>query len=128
VIDEDITDNRAYFQVFGVYHTEYDLWLSWPSVVEIAHELGFPTVPVVTMTNDHDEGEYTHPQNFIRDILTYGESIVDDGGEGLIVRSKFPFHYGQFGTKLGKYVRPNHVKTAEHWKHTEVIENNLYRN
>lgn len=58
-------------------------------------------------------------------LLDYAKEFVSAGGEGIIVRSKFLFHYSQFKTKVGKYVRENHVNTDEHWSHKELIQNNI---
>lgn len=121
----DSTDERAYFQVFGCYHMKYDIWLSWPSVCEIANQIGFPTTPVVDSSDEKDEAMFERKNVFYDDVYQMAQEIVQNGGEGLVVRSKFPFHYGQFGKRLGKYVRRNHVKTDEHWSHKDVVPNNL---
>jgi hypothetical protein len=115
---------QAYFQVFGAYNMDYDMWLSWPSTQKIADELGFPTVPVVSIS-ENDEPTYEKRNVFYDDVYQKAESIVQNGEEGLVVRSKYPFHYGEFGRRLGKYVRENHVKTDEHWKFKKEIPNRL---
>lgn len=117
---------RAYFQVFGAFDTRYNLWLSWPETEQVASTIGFPTVPEVESTGVFDTPMYEDKHVFEYDVLSTAERIVDNGGEGIIVRSKFPFHYGQFGQRLGKYVRPNHVDgDADHWKYTEQVPNRL---
>lgn len=109
------TDERAYFQIFGVYDMELDYWLSWPFTVEISQELGFPTAPVLLQAPNDDSPSYTRRNVFYNEIIDESESVVNRGGEGLVVRSKFPYHYGQFSERVGKYVRENHVKTDKHW-------------
>lgn len=113
---------RDYFQVFGIYDTRYDLWLSWPETEHWAKRLGFLTTPLVE-ENTLDEDSFDSRQEFIMHYTNEAERIVDEGHEGIIIRSKFPFHYGQFSTHLGKYVRPNHVTTDEHWSHQPLTQN-----
>jgi hypothetical protein len=116
--EDDPTDDRAYFQVFGVYDMRYDMWLSWPTT-----ELGFPTVPVIEVSDDTDTPRFEKPHAFTQEVFQMAQNIVDNSGEGLVVRSKFPFHYSQFPQRLGKFVRPNHVKTDEHWSKGGVVPN-----
>lgn len=108
-----------YFYVFGIFDTRYNLWLSWPEVEAWADTLGFPVAPVV------DRCQYTQDSTFCSELSQLGAGLVDDGHEGFIVRSRFPFHYGHFGRRLGKYVRPHHVQTDEHWSHRPLVENKL---
>lgn len=119
----EIDDERAYFQIFGVYDTELDIWLSWPETETVADKLGFPTTPVLYHEDDNDNATFDTEYEARQKLTDYARKVIDNGGEGIVVRSKFPFHYAQFGRKLGKYVRENHVKTDEHWKHQETIEN-----
>lgn len=116
--------DQAYFQVFGAYDMRYDMWLSWPTTEKIASDLGFPTVPVVEISQN-DSATYTKRNLLYDDVYQKADSIVQNGEEGLVVRSKYPFHYGEFGQRLGKYVRSNHVKTEEHWKFQKVKPNRL---
>lgn len=131
------------FLVFGVYDTRYDLWLSWPEVEMVANDIGFPTVPVVTGAtggfgkdadissknfNEFICGGITFPDNsqsWVERTTELAEEMVSWGHEGIIVRSLYPFHYGQFERKLGKYVRPNHVQTDEHWSHQDTVRNKI---
>jgi hypothetical protein len=114
------------FLVFGVYDTRYDLWLSWPETERVADEIGFPTAPVIKRSQT-DLPAFEDERRFVESMKELAESVVDDGHEGIIVRSKYPFHYGQFETKLGKYVRPNHVQTDEHWSHQDTTRNEVQR-
>jgi len=113
-----------YFQVFGIFDTDYNVWLSWPETEHWAEKLGFPTTPIVD-EHTRDENSYTDERKFVRHYTEEAERIVDMGHEGIVIRSKFPFHYGEFGQRLGKYVRPNHVKTDEHWSHQSITPNEL---
>lgn len=113
---------RDYFQVFGIFDTDYNMWLSWPETEHWAKRLGFTTTPLV---EEHtlDKNSFDNAQQFVMHYTNEAERIVDEGHEGIVIRSKFPFHYGQFSTRLGKYVRPNHVKTDEHWSHQSLTQN-----
>lgn len=123
------------FLVFGVYDTRYNLWLSWPETEEVADDIGFETAPVVAAPHDFTddprsevitEFERERPEVDLAGYTTsLAEQYIDRGHEGLIVRSAYPFHYGQFGQRLGKFVRPNHVETDEHWSHQEVTRNEV---
>lgn len=125
-LDKDYGE-RAYFQVFGVFDTRYNLWLSWRETKLVARRIGFPTVPVrVKSGGSSDDPMFEDEHTFKHSVLQTAEKTVDEGGEGIVVRSKFPFHYGQFSQRLGKYVRPNHVEEdAEHWSHRPVVPNRL---
>lgn len=120
-----IDDDRSYFQVFGVYDTHFDMWLSWPDTQRVADKLGFPTTPVIYCEDDDDAATFETPSEARRTLINYARDVISNGGEGIVVRSKFPFHYDQFSRRLGKYVRENHVNTDEHWSHTEPIQNNI---
>ncbi|MFC4440096.1 MULTISPECIES: RNA ligase family protein [Natrialbaceae] len=121
-----VDDERAYFQVFGVYDKQMYMWLSWPMTQKVADDvLGFPTSPVIYCEDSADQATFETKAEARRELIKYARDVIDNGGEGIVVRTKFPIHYGQFGNRLGKYVRENHVKTDEHWSHQEVIENNV---
>lgn len=121
----DVTDNRAYFQVFGVYDTTLNLWLSWPEVEDIASTLGFPTTPVIYEESHIDTPTFETTHEAREELVTMARDVIDNGGEGIVVRSKFPYHYGQFGHSVGKYVRENHINTDEHWSHRRTIVNQI---
>ena len=121
-----IDDDRAYFQIFGVFNTDWNTWLSWPTTEQIAQELGFPTTPVLYHEDSNDTATFETEYEARQTLLEYAHDVVDRGGEGIIVRSKFPFHYGQFTHNLGKYVRENHVKDDEkHWSKRTMVKNRL---
>ena len=122
----DHNDDAAYFQVFGVFDKRLDIWLDWNTTQRVANELGFPTVPVIHCEDHNDEATFETEHEARQTLLEYAHNVIDNGGEGIVVRSKFPFHYGQFGIRLGKYVRENHVdKDADHCQHTDTTENRI---
>lgn len=121
-----IDDESAYFQIFGVYDKKYNLWLSWPKTKTIAEELGFPTTPEIYVEEEEDNPTFESSREARKSLIQYARDVVEDGGEGIVVRSKFPFHYSQFDKNIGKYVRENHVKTDDkHWKHKEKKKNQI---
>lgn len=121
----DYANESAYYQIFGVYDTKLQLWLSWPETKEVAKTLDLPTVPLIYEEDNCDNATFKTEQEARTKLIEYARETIDNGGEGIVVRSKFPFHYGQFTQKVAKYVRENHVKTDEHWKHTETVQNNI---
>lgn len=113
---------RDYFQVFGVYDTRYQLWLGWNETVEFADRLGLTMVPKV------GEFYFEEPYEAWDELYDLSQTVVDDGHEGIVVRSAHPFHYGQIEQRLGKYVRPGHVKEDEkHWSNRPLVQNRLDR-
>lgn len=125
----DYEDDRAYFQVFGVYDKELNLWLSWPRVEEVANELGFPTTPVIYCEDSDDEATFETEAEARQELTKHAHRVIDNGGEGIVVRSKFAYHYSQFGRRLGKYVRENHVDDdAKHWSKRTVEQNQVTEN
>lgn len=119
-----VDDKRAYFQVFGVFDKVHHLWLSWPEVEDVADNLGFPTTPVLYKEDENDKATFNTKSEARRELIKYARDVIDRGGEGIVVRSKFPYHYEQFARRLGKYVRENHVKDdALHWSKRKEIQN-----
>lgn len=121
-----VETDETYFQIFGVYDKIHNIWLSWPTTEKIADQLGFPTTPVIYKEDSADHPTYTTEYEARRDLTEKAHNIIANGGEGIVVRKKFPYHYGQFSTSLGKYVRENHVKDdAPHHSHVETPENKI---
>lgn len=124
VVDPD--DDCAYFQVFGVFDTLLNCWLSWPKVEQVATTLGFPTTPVMYCEDSDDGATFETEYEARQKLIEYAHKVIETGGEGIVVRSKFGFHYGQFEKRLGKYVRENHVtEDEEHWSKRTVKQNRL---
>lgn len=116
---------RDYFQVFGIYDTRYDLWLGWHETQAIAQEIGLTVTPPAEVDSYHI-GEFDNRQLFWDYAWELSQSAVNDGHEGIVIRSALPFHYGQIDERLGKYVRPGHVKEGEkHWSKRPLVQNRL---
>lgn len=112
---------RDYFQVFAMYDTRYNLWLGWHETLELANEMGLTVVPVV-----EDSIVYDNTREAWDDLWEKSQDAVEQGHEGIVVRSEHPFHYGSINKRLGKYVRPNHVKDDEkHWSKRPLVKNGL---
>lgn len=112
----------ALFQVFAIYKRSWQMWLGWEAVKAWSMKLGFPTVPVVGMIEESNSQKLTHA------LTQLGNSVIKKGHEGIVVRSIYPFHYGQFSSNIAKYVRPNHVTTDEHWSMQPIVKNELAQN
>lgn len=107
----ELTDH---YLVFGVFDTRYNVWLSWPQVEQWARRLRFPTVPVARSTLD--ASTYENTNQLYSDLVDTAELVVNDGHEGIVVRSTYPMHYGQFSQYMGKYVRDEHqLNLGESW-------------
>lgn len=115
---------RDYFQVFGVYDTRFDLWLGWKETLEIADALGLTVAPPAT--DSYRVGSFDNVQEFWDFFYELSREVVAQGHEGVVVRSAYPFHYGQIGKRLGKYVREGHVREdEEHWSNRPLVQNAL---
>lgn len=115
-----------YFQVFGIYDNKYDIWLSWKKTLSIADELNLTVVPPVNEKYEIGSYKKEEIQLLWDDLYDLSQKAVEQGHEGIIVRSKYPFYYSQIDKRLGKYVRPNHVKENEkHWSKRELKQNIL---
>jgi hypothetical protein len=115
---------RDYFQVFGVYDVRFDIWLGWEETVAIADALGLTVAPPAT--DSYHVGSFDNVQEFWDFFYELSQEVVAQGHEGIVVRSAYPFHYGQIGERLGKYVREGHVKDDEtHWSNRPLVRNEL---
>lgn len=116
---------RDYFQVFGVYDTRYNLWLGWHETQQVAQEIGLTMTPKATPPA-FSIGEFDNRQEFWDYAWGLSQNVVNQGHEGIVIRSALPFHYGQIEERLGKYVRPGHVKEGEtHWSKRPLVQNRL---
>lgn len=110
---------KSYLQVFGAYDPQYRLFLGWEEVERIAAAMGVPTTPVIA------QALFTEKWTMVGRLEGMFRDAIDAGHEGIVVRSVYPFHYGQFQTWLGKAVRENHVQTDEHWTQQKLVKNEV---
>jgi len=121
---------QSLFQVFSVYDADACMFLGWDEVRQWASTLGFPTVPVVM------ESEFKTEWELEAALTRLSNEVISEGHEGIVVRSKWPFPYGMFEgyetsngkttwkvAPVGKYVRANHVQTADHWSQQPLTRN-----
>lgn len=103
----------SYFMGFSVWD-EHNRALSWDDTVEMFHLLGIHCVKVVY------RGIFN--EAVLRRLAAELNITVD---EGLVLRLASAFAYEDFGKSVGKWVRANHVETAEHWMHGAITPNKL---
>ena len=106
-------DLPTYFMVFSIWD-ENNICLSWKDTVILCETLGLQTVPVI-MTGKYDEVQLKH----LADTLDRSKN------EGYVVRNIEAFHYDDFYLNVGKFVRPKHVTTEQHWMFEKIIPNKL---
>lgn len=110
---------NGYFQVFGVFDTDWNLWLSWNETKKWAEKLGFKTTNIL-----FENKTFKNETELYDEMASIADELTPER-EGFVIRSIYPFHYGQFGSNLGKFVRENHVQTDVHWKHQDQPRNEL---
>ena len=101
----------SYFLAFSLW--EKDLCLDWDNSLEFFNELGLDSVPVI------------YRGKFDKKSIEQAFSPYIKTHEGYVVRVAKEFKYEDFKTHVGKFVRPNHVQTDEHWMNQAVIKNKL---
>ncbi|MDQ1306207.1 MAG: hypothetical protein QG671_2039 [Actinomycetota bacterium] len=107
-------DLPTYFLVFGVWQN--DACLSWDDTVEWCALLGLTLVPVLYRGPFVSEAHLLDVWRDRRDPRT---------SEGFVVRDAAAFPRVEFAVRVGKWVRPGHVQTGQHWMTTAVVPNGL---
>lgn len=102
---------ESFFYLFSVWD-ETNRCLSWDATREWAELLGCPT-----------PGELYRGPWAARRIQAI--TIDPESAEGYVVRLADGFAYADFPRSAGKWVRPHHVKTDDHWMHDAIIPNRL---
>lgn len=108
----------TYFMVYNIWID--DTCLSWRDTVEWCSLLGLETVPVMYIGPNYSGMDWelhwkNHQDRIGRDV------------EGFVIRDAGEFKLADWDKKIGKWVRPHHVQTDEHWMHKEVVPNGLDR-
>jgi hypothetical protein len=104
------TDLLSHFLVYSIWDKEE--CLSWDETVEWCAMLGLATVPLIYW------GEYS--DDLCKELC---KSLNPATQEGLVVRPAGRFLFRDFTTRVGKYVRAQHVQTDEHWTHKKIEYN-----
>lgn len=124
---------KSYFQPFGVYHQATQLFGGWSDVEAMAAKIGAVTVPVL------EKGEvYAEEWRLEARISELAEQVIEEGHEGIVVRTMYPFPYANFEGydasngktswrvgAIAKFVRANHVQTSEHWSQQAIVRNEV---
>lgn len=109
---------ESHFYVFAV--RLHEQWLSWEEVKFYAEMLDFPTVPEIKFENPTSlEVIEKSVLEMVKESSAFGSEDVHTNElcsmEGLVTRNVEAFPVDQFKENVFKYVRPNHVKTDQHW-------------
>ena len=105
-----------YFLAFSLWNDKNEC-CSWDDTVTFCQNIGIPTVPELW------RGIYDETV-----VKNLAQSVVNRGGEGIVVRTSHLFAYSDFALHVAKYVRKDHVQTDIHWSHGVVVANGLLRN
>lgn len=110
-------DLEDYFLLFSIWNG--NRCLSWDDTEYYIklHDDSIKTVPVLY------KGIYN--ENKVKELA---KSVVEKGGEGIVVRLADSFKYEDFEKSVAKYVRPNHVQTDEHWSFGKIEKNIMRKN
>lgn len=106
-------DLESYFMVFSVWNEKNEC-LSWQDTVDICEMLGVKTVPVIAIM-DFDE-------KYLKDLANEFDTNTK---EGYVIRNVNSFQFDDFSTNIGKWVRPKHITTDQHWMFSTIIPNKL---
>lgn len=108
------TNLESYVAVFSIWN-EKNVCLSWDETLEWTQLLGLFTVPVV-YRGIFDE-------NFLH--TWYDGTYCGNECEGYVVRLANSFNYQDFRKSVAKFVRQNHVTSSNHWRHQQIVANQL---
>lgn len=86
--------------------------LSWRDTFELFDCYNIPT-PEIFYCGEFDE-EY---------LIELAENLDTNICEGYVLRVVDSFHYNDFKYNVGKYVRPKHIQTDQHWMDKAVEKN-----
>ncbi|MCX5209664.1 AAA family ATPase [Kitasatospora sp. NBC_00240] len=86
--------------------------LDWDDTVRLLRGLGVPAPPVLWRG--------TFDERALRALR-----LDPERQEGYVVRTVEGFDRAEFGRRVAKWVRPQHVRTDTHWMHAAVVENGL---
>ena len=99
----------AVFLGFSVW-TDRNVCLSWDDTIEWFDILGITPVEVIY------DGIYD--EDAIRALWS---GFDENKNEGYVIRTADEFHYSEFRSKVGKYVRQNHVRSDQHWRAGKAV-------
>ncbi len=100
---------KSYWHMFAVNNGVN--WYSWDDVETMAKIMNVPTAPVLWRGVVTSENEL----KTLVDYYVMQPSVYGPTREGVVVRVANEFPIDEFSHNVCKWVRPNHVKTDEHW-------------
>lgn len=107
---------KSFFYVFSMWN-EKNICLSWDETIEWIELLGLEPIPIIY------DGIYDI--NVIQDLNKKMETSPNTI-EGYVIRLAREYHYSEFRSVCGKYVRKNHVQNNHgHWSQQKIIKNEL---
>lgn len=106
-------DLPTYFMVFSIWNEKNEC-LSWKDTLDICKLLNLQTVPVINIC-DFNEG-------MLRELA---DKFDTQKKEGYVIRNEEAFHFDTFTENVGKWVRPKHVTTDQHWMFQAITPNKL---
>jgi hypothetical protein len=101
--------------IIGIWNEKNSL-LSWEDTVEWAEILGLPTVPPIYTGTDFKEAREAWKKNY-----------NPETSEGFVIRDAGEIPYEDFGQRVAKYVRANHVQTSADWRHRDDFALNTFK-
>lgn len=102
------------FIVFGVWD-ETNTLLDFDSMTEWAGLLDLPVVPLLYRGTDFQEA-----------TTIWARTHDQETSEGFVVRDAGRIAYDDFGSKVAKWVRADHVRTAANWRHRDDFAINTF--
>ncbi len=103
----------SYFMVFSIWNEKNEC-LSWTDTLNICEMLGLICVPIL--------GVIKYDEKYLRGL----EHELDlNKQEGYVIRNIDSFSYDEFYLNVGKWVRPKHVTTDQHWMFDVITPNKL---
>jgi hypothetical protein len=119
-------------QVFGMYNKKTHMWLSIPEMNSICAEFvkKYGVLYGVLKPEKYNyintllhSKVFTTEKELRSTIIQYGNDVIKQGHEGIVVRNLCAFHYGNWNENIAKYVRDNHVQTDDHWSIQPIVRN-----
>lgn len=107
-------DLPGVFLLFAVWNDENEM-LSWDETVEWGELLGLPVPQVLYRGNSFDEA-----------VTAWSKNFTEETSEGFVVRNSETFRGDDFKLNVAKYVRANHVRTSDDWRHRDDYQLNTF--
>lgn len=105
-------DLESYFMVISIW--EENRCLSWDDTVSVCEMMGLITVPVICRIK--------YDEDFLKRLANQMDL---DKKEGYVIRNVKSFEYEDFSSNVGKFVRPKHVTSDQHWMYDTITPNKL---